>query len=111
MLPTLVAQAAHQYGVPARLVAAIVVVESSCRNEAVSETGAVGLMQVIPRIHGTTRKRLLDPGYNVRMGTSIISASIHRYGLREGIKNYYGSADDAVNELYADKIYAVWRGR
>jgi membrane-bound lytic murein transglycosylase F len=57
-----------QYGVDWRLMSAIAYGESNFRHDAVSPRGAVGLMQVMPRIassYGVEREQLFDPATNI----------------------------------------------
>ncbi|HLG43787.1 MAG TPA: lytic transglycosylase domain-containing protein, partial [Nitrospirales bacterium] len=61
------------------LVAAVIREESTYNPAAVSQAGAIGLMQVMPQTgqriatrlgaEGFTRERLFDPDYNIRLGT------------------------------------------
>lgn len=62
-------RAAVNSRLPARMVAALVFVESSCRADAVSEKGAVGLVQVNPRVWRYSRRALQDPSTNLQIGT------------------------------------------
>lgn len=95
------AKSAIDSHLPARLVAAVVIVESSCRSDAVSSTGAIGLMQ-ISKIHHVSRKNLLDPTTNLRIGSKILASNIHRFGLHDGIK-FYGPGTDQ----YAEKVLTL----
>ncbi|HEV8243143.1 MAG TPA: transglycosylase SLT domain-containing protein [Nitrospirales bacterium] len=78
LLPTI--QALANRGTDPYLVAAIIREESTYDPAAVSQTGALGLMQVMPqtgqmvanRVGGTepfSRERLFDPPYNIRLGS------------------------------------------
>ncbi|MHB8079406.1 MAG: MltF family protein [Candidatus Krumholzibacteriia bacterium] len=64
----LIRAVADSAGVDWRLVAAIIYAESRFDARAVSPTGAVGLMQVMPRCGRPSAARLLDPTVNVRAG-------------------------------------------
>lgn len=71
-----IARAAAEFGVDPALVGAIVAAESGGDSEAVSRTGAVGLMQLMPATAAEQAARLdlvdpdlTDPAVNVRLGT------------------------------------------
>lgn len=85
-----------------RMVAAIVFVESSCRADAVSKEGAVGLIQVNPRVWRYPRRTLQDPYTNLQIGTRILSAYIRAHGLREGLHRYNGLGDPS--DEYSDRV-------
>ena len=95
--------------VPAAVVAADVVVESSCNKNAVSSAGAVGLMQIMPKIHHLDRRSLFDRETNLRAGTKILSDYAHTLGgLREGLRHYYGVIEGSTeSDEYADHVLAV----
>lgn len=86
--------AAIEYNLPVRLATAIVIVESSCRQTAISSTGAVGLMQVIPSWHHTSRRALLNRDTNLQIGTKFLASLIRKYGIEQGVANYHGFVPD-----------------
>jgi hypothetical protein len=92
---------------PVRVVAADVIVESSAHPSAVSKSGAVGLMQVMPKIWNVSAEDLKNPDFNLRVGTGILSHHVRAYGMREGLRHYFGTADANASELYADRVLAV----
>ena len=75
--------ACERYGQEPFLIAALMVHESSARPDAVSRGGDYGLMQVRWRVHQrnirakyphiTTARDMLDPKYNILIGTEIFS--------------------------------------
>lgn len=103
------------------LVAALILLESGGNPEAYSKSGAVGLMQVMPRdglaasfecVNGPcfanrpTIDELRDPAFNVAFGTRMLAGLIARHGdVREALKSY-GPMD--VGYTYADKVTALW---
>lgn len=104
--------AAHamEFGLPVRIVAADVVVESSCRPDVVSKKGAVGLTQVMPKIWGYSRTELRDPDTNLEAGSRILAGFVHRFGMREGLRRYLGTGvtDGNIDGFtYADRVLAV----
>ena len=104
-----VAREAIDHSVPARLVAAVIVVESTCRPGVVSNAGAVGLMQVAPRVWHVPDDQLKDPEFNIRKGTEILTAYIHAHGVREGLHRYNGTGEGCGNcdSAYPDKVLMV----
>jgi soluble lytic murein transglycosylase-like protein len=111
VLAAIIASAAERNAVSSRIIAGVVVIESLCRTAAISETGAVGLMQVAPKVHHLDRRRLFDPEFNVGVGSHILSYNVRRWGLQEGLQNYYGSKDSDSNRRYADIVLAIAYGR
>lgn len=89
-----VGHAAIDFGLPPRVLAGLVFVESSCNSEAVSPKGAIGLTQVNPRVWHYSRRQLQDPYENIRVGTQILAGYVRPYGLRGGLHRYNGLGDD-----------------
>jgi soluble lytic murein transglycosylase-like protein len=112
---------ATQAELPPNLIAAIILQESGGDTTAFSASGAVGLMQVMPRdgiaasfecINGPcfasrpTIEELQDPSFNIEYGTRMLSGLIARLGnLREALKAY-GPMD--VGYRYADTVLAIY---
>ncbi len=106
---------------PADLIAAVMLQESGGDEEAYSHSGAVGLMQVMPRdgiaasfecLNGPcfasrpTIQELLEPGFNVEYGSHMLAGLVERLGSpREALKAY-GPMD--VDYRYADKVLAIY---
>jgi len=121
----LIQQVAVEYGVDARLVHAIVRVESAYNHEARSHAGALGLMQVIP----ATGKRfgaenLLDPLQNLRAGTAYLAWLERRFGGDlELVLAAYNAGEGAVlrhgtrippyleTRRYVEKVTGLYYGR
>jgi hypothetical protein len=112
---------AEQQGMPANLIAAVMLQESGGKPLAYSHSGAVGLMQVMPR-DGIAAKfmckngpcftnrpsidELQDPEFNVSYGTKMLAGLVGRFGnYRDALKSY-GPMD--VGYSYADKVIAIW---
>ncbi len=103
------------------LVAAVMLQESGGDRLAYSQSGAVGLMQVMPRdglaanfvcangpcfASRPTIQELQDPQFNLEYATRMLSSLQSRYGsLREALKAY-GPKD--VGYYYADKVLAIY---
>jgi hypothetical protein len=107
---------------PADLIAAIVWVESGGDPGAYSHSGAVGLMQVMPRngraadfqcVNGPcfanrpTIHELQDPAFNIAYGVRMLAGLVEKYGgIRDALKAY-GPMD--VGFSYADQVIRIWR--
>jgi len=107
---------------PAGLIAALIWQESGGDPQAYSASGAVGLMQVMPKdglaasfqcpsgpcfVNRPTIQQLLDPQFNISFGTSMLAGMVNKYGgLREALR-HYGPADYGYR--YADKVLAIWQ--
>jgi hypothetical protein len=76
----LIAQKAAKYGVPARLIKAVIEQESRFNPKARSPCGAQGLMQMMP---GTARmmgvRDSSDPEQNLEGGTKYLASMLHKY--------------------------------
>ncbi|HHW63713.1 MAG TPA: lytic transglycosylase domain-containing protein [Rhodocyclaceae bacterium] len=113
--PALAAAEAHaeEFGFDPLLIVAIMAVESSFNPRAVSNMGAQGLMQVIPRYHkdkiGPNRGRnaLFDPVVNVRVGTLVLHEGLQRYGSMQRALQYYNGALKDPKARYTRKVMAV----
>jgi len=104
------------------LIAAVIWQESGGNPSAYSKSGAVGLMQVMPRdgiaasfqcINGpcfTNRPSISElekPNFNIKYGTGMIAGLLQKYGsMREALK-YYGPMN--VGYYYADKIINIYQ--
>jgi hypothetical protein len=102
------------------LIAALIVQESGGKPLAYSHSGAVGLMQVMPRDGIATKfickngpcfanrpliAELQDPEFNISYGTRMLAGLNSRFGnMRDALKSY-GPMD--VGYSYADKVLAI----
>ena len=109
----------EKYGIDPEIIAAIILMESGGDSSAISVSGAVGLMQIMPSdgyaatfvcANGPcfsdrpSTAELLDPSFNINYGTKLLSRYVSSYGsLREGLY-HYGPLD---YEGYADKIISL----
>ena len=117
----LITSYSHANGLDPDLVAALVWQESGGDSLAYSKSGAVGLMQVMPRdgaastfmcINGPcfanrpSIQELQDPHFNVDFGTKMLGGLNARYGdMREALKSY-GPMD--AGYTYADKVLGIY---
>jgi hypothetical protein len=116
----LITQYAKQNSLDPNLIAAVVLQESGGQQLAYSHSGAVGLMQVMPR-DGIAEKfmckngpcfssrptisELQDPEFNIAYGTRMLAGLKERFGnIRDALKSY-GPMD--VGYSYADKVLAI----
>jgi len=104
------------------LVAALIWQESGGNPTAYSKSGAVGLMQVMPRDGIATSfkckngpcftnrpsiSELEKPNFNIKFGTGMLAGLVNKYGnLREALK-YYGPMN--VGYYYADKVLNLYQ--
>ncbi|HPH96533.1 MAG TPA: transglycosylase SLT domain-containing protein [Anaerolineaceae bacterium] len=112
---------AAEAGVPAALVASVMLQESGGDASAYSHSGAVGLMQVMPRdglaadfqcangpcfASRPTIEELMNPEYNIAYGTRMLASLINKTGnVREALFRY-GPID--MGYSYADRVLAIW---
>jgi hypothetical protein len=113
---------AGKRGLPPDLVAALILQESGGNPSAYSNSGAVGLMQVMPRdgiaasfacasgpcfSNRPSSGELQDPDFNVAYGTKMLAGLVSRHGsLREALKSY-GPMN--VGYYYADKVLGIYQ--
>ena len=107
--------------IPAELIAAVITQESGGKPGAYSSSGAVGLMQVMPRdgiaagfmcVNGPCfrerplRRELEDPEYNIKYGVKMLKRLKKQKGdWREALRAY-GPRD--VGYSYADKVLRIY---
>ncbi len=116
----LIEKSASNYALDPNLVAAIILQESGGNPDAYSSSGAVGLMQVMPKdgnaarficrgnpcfINRPTTDELWDPSFNIDFGCRLLSSLIKKYGsARESLK-HYGPMDVGYN--YAEIVLNI----
>lgn len=101
-LADITGQIAVEQGVSARVLAALVFVESSCNPNAVSRRDGVGLTQVNSKVWHYSQVELKNPNRNLEIGASILASYVRRYGLREGLHAYNGFGNHTNS--YAEKV-------
>jgi soluble lytic murein transglycosylase-like protein len=117
-------QAAAETNLDPTLVGAIIWVESGGDASAVSASGAIGLMQVMPRdgaastfqcVNGPcfasrpSTAELMDPAFNLHYGTALLAGLVESKGsLREALRAY-GPMDQGYR--YADMVLAAYGKR
>lgn len=117
----LIEAASAEHGLPADLIAALILQESGGDPDAYSRSGAVGLMQVMPR-DGIAEKfmcvngpcfaarpamaELFNPQFNISYGTRMLAGLVGKYGdLREALRAY-GPMD--IGYRYADLVLTIY---
>lgn len=118
----LISRYAKENQMDPNLVASVMLQESGGNPQAYSKSGAVGLLQVMPRdglaaafqcaagpcfSSRPTIKELKDPEFNVAYGTQMLSGLVQKYGdIREALR-YYGPKD--VGYYYADIVLTIFQ--
>lgn len=116
-----ITEEAIQAELPPNLIAAVMLQESGGDAEAFSASGAVGLMQVMPRdgiaaqfecINGPcfasrpSIEELMDPEYNIEYGSQMLSGLVTRLGSQREALKAYGPMD--VGYSYADRVLSIF---
>ncbi len=103
---------ASEYGVPEHIVYAVIKTESDFQSSAVSEAGAVGLMQLMPDTFNwlctMTRENhdtgmLYNPETNIKYGTYYLSYLYLTYGDWDTVFAAYNAGMGNVNSWLGDK--------
>ena len=117
----LITQYSNKRGLSPNLVAALILQESGGNPSAYSKSGAVGLMQVMPRdglaasfmcVNGPcfsnrpTTAQLQDPGFNISYGTKMLAQLVAKYGDMRDALRFYGPKD--VGYYYADIVLSLY---
>ena len=116
----LITQYAQKNSIDPNLVAAVMLQESGGNAQAYSKSGAVGLLQVMPKdglasgfmcINGPcfssrpSTEQLYDPEFNIAYGTEMLASLIAKYGdVREALHSY-GPIN--MGYQYADIILGI----
>src|SRR3990172_3046407 len=115
--PSLIPWFALNFGVRRSLIAAIIHVESAGDPDAVSEAGAVGLMQVMPSDckdelrkffeDRPTSDALRSPYINIVAGLIVLTAALRRArgDVSLALALYYGGVDESLNMTADGKLY------
>ncbi len=120
-----IAQADAQ-GLDARLLVALIAVESSWRPDAVSRAGALGLGQLMPGTAAGLGVDPADPQANIRGAAVHLRGLLARYASRQGAERYtdalaaYNAGAGAVDRYgglppypethaYVARVMALWR--
>ena len=117
---SLITRYANENGLEPNLVAAVMLQESGGNPDAYSSSGAVGLMQVMPRdgiaasfqcngrpcfSNRPSMEELFDPEFNIEYGTRMLAGLISRRGSVREALFAYGPMD--VGYTYADLVLKI----
>ncbi len=108
---TIIQYEATRAGLDPQLILSIITVESKFKKYAISNSGAEGLMQVMPFWQaqlGLQNQSLFDPKTNVRFGCSILRYYIQKEhgNLAKALARYNGSIGQA---WYPQLVFATYR--
>jgi len=111
----------NKYNLDPNLIAAVMLQESGGNPQAYSSSGAVGLMQIMPRdglaaafmcssgpcfAKRPTIQDLQDPEFNINYGTRMLASLLDKYGnIRDALKAY---GPGSVGYYYVDKVMAIY---
>jgi soluble lytic murein transglycosylase-like protein len=106
---------AKQHQLDPELLLAIIAIESTFRERAVSRVGARGLMQVMPRSHASKVReiggshQLFDPAKNIHVGSRILANYLNAQSgnLRRALLKYNGSL--GKRSSFPDRVLRVYR--
>ena len=117
----LILENAQQYQLDPNFIAAVMLQESGGDAQAYSSSGAVGLMQVMPRDgiaqtflcdgqpcfrNRPSMQELFEPAYNIAYGTRLLAGLIEKYGSQQEALYHYGPID--VGYRYADAVLSIY---
>lgn len=118
----MIRQAAHKYGVDAKLVDAVAKTESDYSPEVVSEAGAVGIMQLMPETAASLGvNNIFDAKENIEGGTKYIKQLLNTFdgdvtkavaaynAGAQAVKNYNGTPPYAETQNYVKKVLDLYR--
>ncbi len=118
---SLIETAAQDTGLPASLIASVMLQESGGDPDVISHSGAVGLMQVMPRdgrsaefmcVNGPcfasrpTMDELQDPAFNLAYGSRMLADLAAKHGSYREALFKYGPMD--MGYRYADIVLNIW---
>lgn len=119
---TMIESTAVETGLDPNLIAAVMLQESGGDSQAYSTSGAVGLMQVMPKdgiaseficgnaacfINRPTINELLEPSFNIQYGSSYLAGLIRKKGSEREALLTYGPMDMGYG--YADIILTIYK--
>lgn len=112
---------AKKYSLESNLIAAVMLQESGGNTDAYSKSGAVGLMQIMPKdgiaanfmcINGPcfsnrpTMEELFNPEFNIEYGSRMLINLYEKYGNWREVLRAYGPMD--VGYQYADIVLSIF---
>ena len=116
MLVSATYNTAREVKIDPLLVLAVMAIESGFNPFAESPVGALGLMQVMSKVHHEKFRPLggvnaaLNPVANIKVGASILKEYVNRGGsIESGLKMYVGAAAFENDAGYGYKVLAEYR--
>lgn len=115
-----VSRYAAEYGVPEYIVYAVIKTESNFESNAVSDAGAIGLMQITPATfewvsrlmkRSSDRGMLYDPETNIEYGTYLLSYLYMRYNRWDTVFAAYNAGMTRVDDWLQDSRYSDGDGK
>jgi soluble lytic murein transglycosylase-like protein len=114
----LIERASDRHGVPARLLKAVIQVESAYQPRARSNKGAMGLMQLLPQTARQYQTRnLYDPASNIEAGTRHLKKLLTKFELplalaaynagEAAVRRFGGIPPYAETQAYVSKILGL----
>jgi len=117
LLIATVAREAVNAGLPPKVLASTIAVESQCNPYAISSKGAVGLTQVQVKTWKTSfdfgKVNLFNPADNIHIGARIMAGLVKEHGLSRGVQLYNGAGVgcDTCDGGYSNRVIALAGGR
>lgn len=106
----------REYGIDEAMIFSIIRAESSFNPQAVSRSGALGLMQLMPstalmlanelNIEGFTTDMLYEPKINIRMGVFYFKKMLEKFGNRETALAAYNAGEGNVSTWLQNAAYS-----
>ena len=106
---------ADKYGVESNFVYSVIKCESSFRENAVSDSGAVGIMQIMPKTADFISENffdgkdydLFDVDINIEFGVRYIAYLYEKFGDKRSVLAAYNAGEGNVKKWLSDKKYSV----
>ncbi len=106
---------AYEYGVPEYVLYSVIKVESDFSSGAVSDAGAIGLMQMLPTTfvwltsengENLDSAMLYDPKTNIKYGAYYLSKLYLQFGTWDEVYAAYNAGPTKVTEWLSDEKYS-----
>lgn len=91
-------------GVAPTIISAVIKIESNCNPNAKGGNGEIGLMQIKPTTAGVKAnpEKLLQPAYNIHVGTRYLRRQYDKFGSWEGAVLAYNRGPEGARKLIAN---------
>ncbi|MBR1676155.1 MAG: lytic transglycosylase domain-containing protein [Clostridia bacterium] len=106
---------ADKYGVERNFVYSVIKCESSFKENAVSDSGAVGIMQIMPKTADFISENFFDGkdydlfnvDINIEFGVRYIAYLYEKFGDKRSVLAAYNAGEGNVKKWLSDKKYSV----